>query len=336
MAVGDTLPHCTGTGTSADPYIYTTAQGFIEAIAVVSAYVKAGEENLVFDANDGVIPQSGIVIYNSFLNGRGTTILNLLKQNTEGNLVELNYGTYDQRHTIEVRNMNFYNMTIINNNGQNSTFVRAFPADYFQEYFINCNFSGIVRGSNVAANALFYHGNSYSGRSGYKCYQNCTFNINFDCSTTNTITMFSCDFGGTLENCTICASGTIKETGDTNQILTLVSGFSLKDTTFVNKETNPLYPYRTGYTSFVNLNISAVDTSYNYFKIYLKSKVAGTYPRLSVSNASKLLVNRSRIEGGDITGTCISMQETDTTASDYIYNADNLVNAGFLVVSVIE
>ena len=55
MAVGDTLPHCSGTGTSADPYIYSTAQGFKEAIAVSNAYVKAATENLVFDVNDGVL-----------------------------------------------------------------------------------------------------------------------------------------------------------------------------------------------------------------------------------------------------------------------------------------
>ena len=34
MAVGDSLPHCSGTGTSGDPYIFTTEQGLKEAIAV--------------------------------------------------------------------------------------------------------------------------------------------------------------------------------------------------------------------------------------------------------------------------------------------------------------
>lgn len=40
--VGDTLPHCTGTGTQADPYIFTTAEGFVEAIAVTDSYIEAG------------------------------------------------------------------------------------------------------------------------------------------------------------------------------------------------------------------------------------------------------------------------------------------------------
>lgn len=53
--------------------------------------------------------------------------------------------------------------------------------------------------------------------------------------------------------------------------------------------------------------------------------------------ASKTLVNRSRLPANmTISGTCISMQEADPTASDYIYNAENLADAGFLVGTVIE
>lgn len=47
-----TLIHCTGSGTSSDPYIYTTPEGFYEAIVSGNdKYVEAGVENLMVDCN---------------------------------------------------------------------------------------------------------------------------------------------------------------------------------------------------------------------------------------------------------------------------------------------
>lgn len=107
MAVGDTLPHCTGTGTSADPYKYSTAEGFNEAIAVEDAYVEAATENLIFDVNDGVIPNTLVITcYN--LNGKGTTIRNLYLTSS-GNIISFANGNKN----YVVSNMNFYNMLAV-------------------------------------------------------------------------------------------------------------------------------------------------------------------------------------------------------------------------------
>ena len=101
MAVGDTLPHCIGTGTSADPYKYSTAEGFVEAIVVEGAYVEAAVENLSFDVNDGVVP-STITINNASFNGKGTTIRNLYTLGS-GTLVSIS----NSRVSATIRNINF-------------------------------------------------------------------------------------------------------------------------------------------------------------------------------------------------------------------------------------
>lgn len=329
MAVGDTLPHCDGTGTQADPYIYTTAQGFMECIAVNKSYAQAGEENLVFNANDGVINQSGITIKCTFLNGRGTTILNLMKQNTTGNLIALSYGEYADRHNIEVQNMNFYNMVIIDNNTNNARFASASPDDYTQSFFRNCNFTGVAKGSSFGYNALFYHSNSYSGRSGKNGYINCTFNINLDIGNggnSNDRILISSDFGAEMTNCTVCVSGKIARP------LCIINNLKTNSCTFMNKQTNPLT-----LVSAVAVRYSAnnSDIGYNYIKLYINNASSGT-STLSLSNATKTLVNRSRLTDLSISGTCISMQETDTSALDYIYDAAKLEANGFLVGQVIE
>lgn len=67
MVVGDTLPHCSGTGAENDPYIYSDVVGFLEAIAVDGSYVQASQTGLVFDANDGVISQ--VNFYCAYIDG---------------------------------------------------------------------------------------------------------------------------------------------------------------------------------------------------------------------------------------------------------------------------
>lgn len=326
MAVGDTLPHCTGTGTSADPYKYSTAEGFKEAIAVVDAYVVAAVENLLFDVNEGIISSSISIACNS-LNGKGTTIRNLYRT-TEGALIS----TPDSGKNTYISNMNFYNMMIINNaSNAQIRVINAYNDDYRIKNFTNCNFTGIVRGSNIS----FYRGlitsspNSYTGPD--QGYYNCTFNFNIEGSEySSTATgygglFWANDNNYVLSNCTICISGKF------NYDFNLVVGYHMLNCTIMNKATNPIVidGNRTIY-------ITQTSAEYNYFKPYITQSSGSTVTLNVGSNSTKTLVNRSRIDNVSISGTCINMQEDDSTQSDYIYNAQNLADAGFLVGTVIE
>ena len=101
--------------------------------------------------------------------------------------------------------------------------------------------------------------------------------------------------------------------------------------TVMNKATNPIV-----IDGNRTITITQTSAEYNYFKPYITQSSGSTVTLNVGSNASKTLVNRSRIDNVSISGTCISMQEDDPTQSDYIYNAQNLADAGFLVGTVIE
>lgn len=327
MAVGDTLPHCSGTGTSADPYKYSTSEGFKEAIAVVDAYVVAAESNLSFDVNDGIIPSSLSIACNS-LNGKGTTIRNLYRT-TAGALIS----TPDSNKNTYISNMNFYNMMLINNtDGAEICVINAYNDDYRIKNFTNCNFTGIIRGSKIN----FYRGlitSNYNSYTGYdQGFYNCTFNFNIDGSPysntpTNGALFYSFDNNYVMSNCTICISG------EFNYDFNFIWNYHMINCTVMNKATNPI---------IINGNhtiyITQTSAEYNYFKPYITQSSGSTVTLNVGSNASKTLVNRSRIDNVSISGTCISMQETNPTSpnNDYIYDAQNLADAGFLVGTVIE
>lgn len=326
MAVGDTLPHCTGTGTSSDPYKYSTAEGFKEAIAVADAYVVAAEENLVFDVNDGIIPSSLSIACNS-LNGKGTTIRNLYRT-TDGALIS----TPSSNKNTYISNMNFYNMMLINNTANAQIrVINAYNDDYRIKNFTNCNFTGIVRGSNIN----YYHGliashpNNFTGND--QGFYNCTFNFNIDGSEySSTATgdgglFWSNDNNYVMSNCTICISGKF------NYDFKFIWNYHMINCTIMNKATNPIV-----IEGNRTISITQNAAEYNYFKPYITQSSGSTVTLNVGNNASKTLVNRSRIDHVTISGTCINMQETDAAQSDYIYNAQNLANAGFLVGTVIE
>ena len=314
--VGDILPHCTGTGTSSDPYKYSTAEGFVEAIAVSSAYVEAAVENLSFDVNDGVIP-SKITINNTSLNGKGTTIRNLYTIGS-GTLVSIS----NQNVSATIRNLNFYNMLLINNDSSTTPFVSLSKNDSYYTRVYNCNFTGVIRGSNFGNNVQpVYISNSYSSVDSW--FQDCTFNFDIDVYGSLGY-MFSGSRSNRhyLNNCTIKLSGTL------HRDLTLIGTLIVQNCTIENPATNPLKSDGTTRTVYLSPSSSA---NYNYIKLHLTST------NLSTSGQDqKTLINRSLISGGTLSTSGISMQETDPTASDYIYNAQNLADAGFLVGTVIE
>ena len=316
MAVGETLPHCSGTGTEADPYKYSTAEGFIEAIAVSAAYVEAAVENLSFDVNDGVVPNT-ISINNASFNGKGTTVRNLYTIGG-GTLVSI----ANSKVHATIRNINFYNMLIINNNQSNTRFVYLSKDDGYFTRVYNCNFTGVIRGSSFDSSAFpVYISNNYSSADSW--FQDCTFNFNVDVGgNLNYLFAGARSNRHYLKNCTINLSGTLH----TN--LMLASTIILENCTIESSLTNPLKSDGTTRT----LSISPSDhADYNYVKLHLIST------NLSTSGYDqKTLINRSLISGGTLATSGISMQETEPSEPDYIYDAEKLANNGFLVGTVIE
>ena len=331
--VGDTLPHCTGTGTQADPYIYTTEVGFKEAIEVIKSYVEAGEENLSFDANNGVITQ--VTFRCKYIDGKGTTVRNLFTQNSSTALVRTY--TDSDGYTMDIRNMNFYNMYII------TTSVWQMARFYYDEgssysghtkLFTNCNFTGVYKGLPHASSNGIFHANP----SNASAFKNCTFNFNFDtCSNVDFLYIFKANqdtYPIEFSNCTFCISG--KTLSATNYPVELFYKAVMDSCVVMNSSTNPLN-IASGIRSYVDMNLinsgTKFSTTYNYVKLYMNH---GTYTesRFAVNN-SHVLVNKTRLGVETFQGG-IQMQETDTTADDYIYDSDKLAAKGFMVGRVIE
>ena len=326
MAVGDTLPHCTGTGTSADPYKYSTAQGFKEAVAVADAYVEAAEENLSFDVNDGVLSNTLVITCYS-LNGKGTTIRNLYLTSS-GNIITF----ADFKKDYVVSNMNFYNMlAVFTTSGTQIRFIDWNNHDYNTRNLYNCNFTGVIRGS-----AIDYHGGIIlSLRNGYtRNYQevkDCTFNFNVQGTSTGIGSECALFYVNSsyvhFINCTFAISGIF------NYDLPIIDTADCNNCTFTNKETNPIV--MSGGNRVIGIYMR--NANFNCVKFYVTATNTVTMNFANSGYGAKTLVNRSRINNAAISsGSCINMQETDPTASDYIYNSQNLADKGFLVGTVVE
>lgn len=338
--VGDILPHCDGTGIQTDPYIFTTEQGFIEAIEVSGAYVEAGESNLSFDANNGVFKR--LKIYCRNLEGKGLTVRNLLSNNENTNLIET--CSSGGSCTVYINDVNFYNMCLINNSASGTNdykkFVRTNSASGTgnSTKFYRCNFTGIVKGY-LTGLFLSKSYNQFSYDTLH--FIDCTFNVNLDVPKNTQIsssynTVFGNDICANddfrLINCTVCISGTTRQ-DDSGRDVSLLYNVRIENTVLTNSPTNPLIS--TTSTNYGNYYLRLKSGStYSYCKLYIQrpNYPSGSY--LVVSNASQLLCNVTRT--GSVSGTAILMQEDTPSADDYIYNATNLANKGFLVGQVIE
>lgn len=331
--VGETLPHCTGTGTQENPYIYTTEEGFKEAIAVTESYIEAGESNLNFDANNGIITQ--VSFRCKYIDGKGTTIRNLFTQNSSTALVRAYSGS--NGYTMDIRNINFYNMCIM------TTSVWQMARFYYDEgsqyqghtkLFTNCNFTGVYKGNPHAnSNGIFQ-----TNPNNASAFKNCTFNFNFNTySNVDFLYIFkanqdSCPIE--FSNCTFCLSG--KALSASNYPVELFYKAVMDSCVVMNSSSNPLN-MASGTNPYVDMNLinsgTKFSTTYNYVKLYMNH---GTYTgsRFVVNN-SHVLVNKTRL-GVDTFEGGIQMQETDTTADDYIYDSDKLAAKGFMVGQVIE
>lgn len=335
MAVGDTLPHCTGTGTSADPYIYSDLTGFLEAIAVTRAYVEAAEENLVLDTKGSRYTVSFAM---TSLNGKGSNLLNLHGKDNNVGLIVINNKDY----TITIKNMNFLNMILdgTGNNSQYGYIIQLFASEYSARYwFDNCNFTCLVKGNPLdwgEGYGLIHCDNNWSRQT--HRFKDCTFNLNFDNSTAGTTTIFTGKNAMQFTNCTVCLSGKTKKDIYVFRP-TEYGGFTLNNCTIMNKPTNPLIlDSSSGVKKLYFYNTSGGTNNANYIKLHIEVTNIENPLSLSFSNFNKTLVNRSLISSGyfSASGAYISMQETDPTADDYIYDAEKLAAKGFNVGQVIE
>lgn len=332
MAVGDTLPHCTGTGTSADPYIYSDLTGFLEAIAVTQAYVEAAEENLVLDTKGSRYTVSFAM---TSLNGKGSKLLNLHSKDNNVGLIVINNKDY----AMTIKNMNFLNMILdgTGNNSQYGYIIQLFASEYSARYwFDNCNFTCLVKGNPLEwgeGYGLIYCDNNWSRQT--HRFKDCTFNLNFDNSTTGTTSIFSGKNAMQFTNCTVCLSGKTKKNIYVFRP-TGYGGFTLNNCTIMNKPTNPLILDNSDGAKTLYIQNRDGSTNANYIKLHVEKTTVANGVTLSLSNMDKSLVNRSLIPSdATISGTCISMQEDDTTADDYIYDAEKLAAKGFNVGQVI-
>lgn len=343
--VGDTLPHCTGTGTQADPYIFTTVEGFKEAIAVEACYAEAGDSNLTFDCNEGVLT-APIIISCAYLDCKGLTILNALINQTNSYIMKLADATdSSNQFAREIKNLNVYNFCNIHY-GNNTIGLLVNP-DY-EVYggtvppatFTNCNFAGIFIGHTTYGSKYPIVGhlsNNNNSANAQLIFNNCTFNFHFKDPTNNARAYIRLFAGNNndpvkLTNCSVSLSGnvpcmSIEMCGFDGHY----NSFIRFDTvTVTNSQANPLI--------CKSLDFTMPQSGYNYYRAYITSTGIGTSGTQIKISDNLGLINKDRLSAtasNKISLTGIVMQETDPTAADYIYNEANLENAGFLVGQVI-
>lgn len=338
--VGDTLPHCTGTGTSADPYIFSTAEGFLEAIVVNQAYIEASTSNLSFDFNNVTYT---LPLYFNFksLTAKNLTILNILNMdNNIISIVDINTST-SIGHDRDITGLNMYNVTIIKY-GNWMRLINA-PAGYYggTMKFTNCNFAGILLGygnnstsTNNRETLIGYQGSE--SRSTALSFENSTFNFHLkDTTNTTSAFLFAANTGSkpcVFKNCSICISGNVP-----NKSVYIANGMyvDFDNVTITNSATNDLTCNFFGIQTAANASYMG----YNYYKLNVNAHNVNGGTDIYIRD-SLALINKSKLHpytanNWDFNGNTMVMQEDDPSASDYIYNDANLQAHGFLVGQVI-
>jgi len=331
--IGDTLPHCTGTGTQTNPYIFEDEEGFLEAIDVIDAYVEAKTANMQFDCNDSVIAPPFTFKCSSF-KGKGLTIINAVLQNQETYIINYAVGNSTDEHIIN--GLNLFNFCIISDNNAIGV-VKAYGgydsySNIPQHKFNNCNFAGVVIGGNNYFGLFSVQSYPSSSCNYYLLYKNCSFNVHLEkIGSNNTENFFLGNHNNSnydyhmLNNCVIGVSG---ETNHFDLEGQQPHRIFATNCTFLNSASNPLNVD----TIDIPITYDASFSGYNYHKMYVNGS-SGSYGTLSDTLG---LWNTSRYHITNPSYTGIQMQETDSSLSTYIYNEQNLSNAGFLVGRVIE
>jgi len=315
--VGDTLPHCTGTGTQADPYIFSDAQGFVEAIAVNNSYIEAGTDSIEMDADDGIITEP-LIFNGNKINGKGTTIYNLTLSSAAGELIRF-------LRTCKIENMNFYNMALLPSGNDVKILKTETAADTgytVSEQLINCNFAGIIEGNSAGLGLIETRRNNSTWKSSY-AFASCTFNFNFRLTATATVDFFKTNSydGIALTDCTLSLTGNVN-VGNGNSFRCGTSYVKFNKCTFLSNE-NKLTVAQT-------FSMTPTNDGYNYFFMPVEADT------VTITDA-KTLVNRSYITATtkNLSGS-ISMQQDDSAADDYIFDESNLQAKGFVIGRVIR
>jgi len=342
MAVGDILPHCTGTGTQADPYKFTTVEGFLEAIAVAEAYVESGIISPTFNCNSGdiTLPINFVCRY---FDGKGLTIINPVVQNT-GNAILLVHGYEAAEYSLPqpqiLKNFNVYNY-VFQVSGTTTCLITDdwdSSSGYKRCRLENCNFAGSIYGypkdiSRFGLGTAFIGHNRDNQYRDWVKYEliNCTLNIHFN-DTTNHDVFFWLHSGDTtgyreqsylyLENSTISMSG--------------ASNLKIQFGNTVGKGTTVESPLdsidcKLQCQTFNGSFISKSDSGNNKHSMYVE-----TTGDLVLSDSIGLILTDRYVAGGTKTLTGIVMQEHDSSASDYAYSESNLAAEGFPVGEVIH
>lgn len=318
--VGDTLPHCTGDGSQANPYIFNTPEGFLEAIVVEHAYIEAAttQTPLVFDCNNVSMPIPWVFNFD-YLDCKGLTILNALSDHSSEVIIRIR-GSFSRT----IKNLNMFNICIISQGMPAGLIYQEWqvyggPTVPYIADFINCNFAGIfigyagTYGDLKSAFLLGREGNNYDYDTVRLRFTDSTFNFNLSdpYNATNRPFYFACSNTGMyFRNCTLQFSGGCPggfmldyQDGSYNRLY-------FNNVTVRNSPTNPLV---VTYSNSIKLSVGQNNTfsGYNYYKLY-----AQTNWNIIVTDALGL-INSTRLTAGNTkTLTGIVMQEYNQSDPD--------------------
>lgn len=329
-----------GSGTQGNPYIFETAEDFLQLISRDSVYIEAKEDNMEFDFNN---VEYTLPLYFNFysLNAKGLTILNLLSMNNNDSVINITPNEAYTNHDRFITGLNIYNLTIIKY-AQMLKFI-GFPQGYNGRTmkFTNCNFAGLVMGYGMSGenwhnNGTFIGEYTNESRATQLVFENTTFNIHLkDPTNTSSTFLFTCNYGSgsgicIFKNCSICISGNVPyKLVSINLPARNVGCFNC--VTFTNNLSNPLVCQH-----FYTKAIQNPDYAGNN---YYKMKVT-TSGQISIDDTLGL-IDEAKFTAGStrtLTGIVLTSDQTHVGPSpqyDYIYNDANLQAHGFIVGQVI-
>lgn len=332
----------TGTGTQADPYVFDDVADFLRAISITGAYVTAKSSDMQFNCNTETITFP-IDFKCRYFDGKGLTILNPVVDNT-GVPIILVHGysviNWSGGEPQVIKNLNVYNYIFRVAGTTTCLMTDDWDSDggYKRCSFEHCNFAGSIFGYPEDLGYLGL-GTAFIGHNRDNRYMNwvkyelvdCTLNIHFDDATNHDVYFWlhsgdtTGDFGESylyFNGSTLSMSGTSNlkiEFGNTaGKGLIVESPLDMSD-------------YNLQCQSFNGLLISRGDSGNNEHRMYVE-----TTGDITVNNDIGLIITDRYTAGETKSLSGIVMQENDASDIDYVYNENNLANAGFPVGEVIH
>ena len=316
--VGNTLPHCTGDGSQANPYVFNTPEGFLEAIVVEHAYIEAAttQTPLVFDCNNVSMPIPWVFNFD-YLDCKGLTILNVLSDHSSEAIIRIR-GSFSRT----IKNLNMFNICIITQGRPAPLIFQEWQAYGGAEYyadFMNCNFAGIFIGY-----ALGYGDLQTQSLLGRECsnynyatvrlrFTNGTFNFNLRNpypSTNYPFYFAQSNLGMYFRNCTLRFSGQHNGGFYLDRQDETYNRLYFNNVTILNSPTTPLI---INYYNSAKLSVGQDSTfsGYNYYKLYVQA-----LNNVIITDTLGLINSTRLTAGNDKTLTGIVMQEYNQSDPD--------------------